>query len=83
MKQKDLVLILVVVFFSGILSLVVSRMIIASPDNLQQEVEIVQPITAKFENPDDRFFNRQSYDPTQLITIGQDQNSNPFSANSN
>lgn len=80
MKQKDLALILVVVFMSAVLSLVVSKFIIASPESRSQEVEVVQPISADFEEPDKRFFNNNAFDPTQLITIGENQNPNPFSS---
>ena len=82
MKQKDLALIAVVVFMSGVLSLVLSRLVIASPENNSQQVEVVQEIKADFKIPDKRYFNKESVNPTQLITIGENQNPNPFSAGS-
>jgi hypothetical protein len=81
MKQKDLVLILVIVFISAIISLVVSNSIFASPKNRQQKVEVVQPITTDFQTPDQKYFNSQSFDPTKVITIGDNSNPNPFSGN--
>jgi hypothetical protein len=45
MKQKDMLLILVIIFISAIMSLVVSKAIFTSPKNRQQQVEIVHPIT--------------------------------------
>lgn len=80
MKQKDMALIAVIVFFSAIFSLLISNAIFGSPKNRQQQVEVVQPITAEFTKPDSRYFNDQSFDPTQLITIGQNANPNPFSS---
>lgn len=80
MKQKDIALIIVVVFISAIISLFVSKAIFAPPKNRQQEVEVVQPITADFPKPDSKYFNSQAFDPTQLITIGQNANPDPFSS---
>lgn len=78
MKQKDIALIIVIVFFSAVISFFVSRFIFASPKNRQQEVEVVQSITADFPAPDTHYFNASSIDPTQLIQIGNNNNPNPF-----
>jgi hypothetical protein len=75
MKQKDIALILVVVFISAVASFVVSNMIFASPSNRQQQVEVV-------DSPDVRYFNNNSIDPTQLIQIGNNNNTNPFNGSS-
>jgi hypothetical protein len=80
MKQRDIALIVVIVFVSAIVSLFVSKLIFATPKNRQQQVEIVQPITADFPQPDTSYFNSNSFDPTQLINVGQNQNTNPFSS---
>jgi hypothetical protein len=82
MKQKDAVLIIVIVFLSAVISFVVSRLIFASPANRQQQVDVVQSISTDFPNPDSRYFNSSSIDPTQLIQIGNTTNSNPFNGNS-
>lgn len=81
MKQKDIALIVVIVFISAIVSLFVSKLIFTSPKNRQQAVEVVQPITADFPHPDSRYFNSNAFDPTKLITIGQNANPDPFSGN--
>ena len=78
MKQKDIGLIIVIVFVSAVLSFFVSKAIFAAPKNRQQQVEVVQPITADFPPPDSRYFNPTAFDPTQLITVGQNANLNPF-----
>ena len=80
MKQKDIALIIVIVFVSAVVSLFASKAIFSSPKNRQQEVEIVQPITADFPQPDSSYFNSGAIDPTQLIKVGQNSNTNPFSA---
>lgn len=82
MKQKDIALIIVIVFISAVVSLVVSNMIFASPKNRQQQVEMVQPITADFPPADKNYFNKDAFDPTKPITIQQNQNSDPFSGTS-
>ena len=80
MKQKDIALIVVIVFISAIISLLLSNAIFVSPKNRQQQVEVVQPITSDFPKPDGQFFNNQANDPTKLITIGQNANTDPFSS---
>jgi hypothetical protein len=80
MKQKDVALIIIIVFISAVISLFLSKAIFAPPKNRQQEVEVVQPITTDFPKPDSHYFNDQAYDPTQSITIGQNANPNPFSS---
>jgi hypothetical protein len=78
MKQKDIALIAVVVIVSGTLSLLLSNLVIASPKNRKQQVEVVEPITADFPKPVSKYFNSQSIDPTQLIKIGDNSNPQPF-----
>ncbi len=78
MKQKDIVLIIVVVFISGIVSLFLSGKLISSPQNRQEKVEVVAPISAELPSPDKRYFNANSIDPTQIIRIGENNNTQPF-----
>jgi len=78
MKQKDLVLIIVIVFVSGVLSFFVSQFFFASPKNRQQKVEVVDAITSDFPTPDSKYFNKDAVNPTQLIQIGDSNNPNPF-----
>lgn len=80
MKQKDIALIIIVVFFSAVLSLVLSNMLFSSPAKRHQEVEVVQPISADFPNPDEHYFNKDAFDPTKTITIGQSANQDPFNS---
>ena len=78
MKNKDIALIIVIGFISAVISFLVSGMLFAPPSNRQQQVEVVQPISASLEQPDSRFFNKDAYDPTQQITISQNANNDPF-----
>ena len=78
MKQKDLILIIVVVFFSGVISFVVSRIFITGGANRNLTAETVQPITSDFQSPDKSVFNDKAINPTQLIQIGDNKNKQPF-----
>jgi len=78
MKQKDIAVILMVAGISAIISLTASKVLIKVPDVKTQKVEVVEPITAEFVQPDKRYFNENSVNPTQLITIGDNNNTQPF-----
>jgi uncharacterized membrane protein len=82
MKKQDLALIVVVVVISVALALFISKATVASPQKRQQQVEVVQPISASMAKPDSRYFNNQAIDPTKLITIGTNANPDPFSGSS-
>jgi uncharacterized membrane protein YgaE (UPF0421/DUF939 family) len=81
MKQKDVALIIVTIFIGAVVSFIVSNMIFSTPANRQQQAEVVEAITPDFATPDSRYFNSKSIDPTQLIQIGNNNNSNPFNGN--
>ena len=83
MKQKDIALIVVIVIISGSISFFVSKWLFSVPAGRQTKVEIVTPITTEFNQPDSRYFNSDSIDPTQNITIGGSQNQAPFNDTSN
>lgn len=78
MKQKDIALIIIVVFISVVVSIFVSKAVFAPPKNRQQKVEVVNAIDDTFPQPDSRYFNNQAVDPTKLIKIGDNTNPNPF-----
>lgn len=78
MKQKDIALIIVIVFISGIASFFISGALFASSSSRQQKVEKVEAITADFPTPSKKYFNSESIDPTQLIQIGNSTNPDPF-----
>ncbi len=78
MKQKDIILIIVVVFVSGVLSFFVSNMLFTSPENRNTQVEVVEPIASDLPPIDQKYFNANSINPTQLIQIGNQDNPQPF-----
>lgn len=79
MKQKDIALIIIVIFVSVLISYFISGKIIVPPKNRQQEVEVTQAISDQFNLPDKKYFNNSSINPTQIIIIGDNSNPDPFS----
>jgi ABC-type cobalt transport system substrate-binding protein len=77
MKHKDVALILVIAIVSGIFALVVSQLLFGGAKH-KQSAEVVDSINANFLPPDTTYFNAKSVDPTQLITIGNSTNTDPF-----
>jgi hypothetical protein len=78
MKRKDLTLIAVIAVVAGIFSLIISNLLISSPKNRQQKVEVVDAITQQFNEPDKRYFNGTAGNPTALIRINDNANPAPF-----
>ncbi len=78
MRQKDVALIIIIVFISGIASFFVSNALFASSSSRQQQVEVVEAISSNFNAPSAKYFNNQSINPTVLIQIGNNSNPNLF-----
>ena len=78
MKQKDILLIGVIVVVSAIFSLIISNLIFSTPADRQQSVEVVGPISSTFTTPSTAYFNSSSIDPTQTISVGINSNTSPF-----
>jgi len=76
-KQKDIALIIVIVFVSGVLSFFISNKFISSPKHDLKAAK-VDPITADFNEPSNRYFNDKSINPTQLIRVDNNANQSPF-----
>jgi hypothetical protein len=77
MKEKDIALIIVIVFVSGLLSFFISNKFISPPKHDLKAAK-VEAITSEFKEPDTKYFNDQSVNPTQLIKINNNSNDNPF-----
>ncbi len=78
MKQKDLAIIIAVAGFSTIVAFVIANLLITSPKNRQTSVPVVDTISSNFSKPDSRYFNSSSIDPSQTVTIGDNNNAQPF-----
>lgn len=77
MKQKDLALVAVVAVISIVVASIVSNVVIGS-DGGRQQAEVVDVISATFDQPNKDYFNNESIDPTQIIRIGDNSNQAPF-----
>jgi hypothetical protein len=84
MKQKDIALFVVVAIVSGVLSVLLSGILITPKKDKVQKAEIVDPISAEFNTPpqDSKYFNKDSVNPTKLIQIGDNTNQVPFNGSS-
>lgn len=80
MKRKDVVTLVFIICFSAIISLFLSNLLISSPKNRQQKVEIVEKISAELSQPSTKYFSNNALNPTQVIRIGTDQNEKPFNS---
>lgn len=83
MKQKDLIVVVCVAIFAAVLSFVVSNALFGSPKKNPIKVPVVEKITSSFpdiKNDKDYkpFYNSQALNPTQLIQIGNNNNTAPF-----
>lgn len=77
MKQKDIVIIIVIVFIAGLASFFVSKKIFISEKDAKQEVKKVENISTQFETPDKAYYSDKSINPTQIINIGGGQQQPP------
>lgn len=78
MKLRDLPIILIIAFISGVFSFVISGLLFGGDDSENLTAPVVRPITADFPQLDTRYFNEQSLNPTRTITIGESTNEQPF-----
>jgi hypothetical protein len=82
MKQKDIMTLAFIAIVAGLISLLISNAMFGAGQK-PSKVPIVQPLSADF--PDVKndpnykvIFYNGALDPTQLIQIGNTQNSTPF-----
>lgn len=78
MKQKDIALIIAVIFFSAIVSVIVTQTFFVPKKAKQLTAETVDPISSEFKDPDKAVFNKDALNPTQLIQIGDNGTVKPF-----
>lgn len=77
MKKNDFMVMIAVAVFAAIFSLVLSTLVFpkSSKQLKAQKIDVVQ---SAFQNPDKKYFNPNSINPTQLIQIGDSPNNKPF-----
>ena len=75
MKKRDIGVIIAVALIAGLVSLIISKFIFSANKNYNLKTPKIEPISAEFTVPSDRYFNNDSINPTVDIQIGN--NSNP------
>ncbi len=78
MKQSDVALLIIIVFFSVLVTSLVGNKVLQPPKDRKAKVEVVEKISADFPQPDPTVFNDQALNPTREITIGNDANQQPI-----
>jgi len=81
MKRNDLALIVLIVSISMVAAYFLGKAVIGEPKKQQQQVEVVDPITADVTQPDAAIFNKDAINPTVPIQIGNSSNQQPFTGN--
>ncbi|MFO0881876.1 MAG: hypothetical protein U0491_00295 [Candidatus Saccharimonadales bacterium] len=81
MKQKDIVLILVVAFVSGVLSFVLANLLFGGEKSYNLKAPTIDAISADFKQPNTTYFNSNALNPTKNIVIGDSTNNQPFKSN--
>ena len=77
MKQQDIGIVIIIVFFAAIFSYVLSNKYI-TPSSKKLNAQVVKPITPDFTLPDSKVFNPDAINPTGLIEIAPNANNQPF-----
>ncbi len=78
MKKNDLFVILAVAIFAGIFSMVASNLIFTPKSVKILKAYKIDEISSEFKQPDKRYFNSESVNPTKNIQIGDGNNDKPF-----
>lgn len=79
MKPKDRNTIIVVALISAFVAFFLARLVVGSPADRKEKVEVVPIISDEFKRPNnDWVFNENAVNPTQLIKIGESNNQKPF-----
>ncbi len=77
MKQQDIAILVGIVGFAAIVSYFVSTSFI-TPSDKKEQAEVVGAIGSEFVVPDSKNFNADSINPTKLIRIAPNENTQPF-----
>lgn len=78
MKQNDIMLLIGAVVVGLITSIIASKYIFSTPSKLSQSVDVVPVISTNFTPPSPQHFNSSAVDPTTIININQNSNTNVF-----
>jgi len=79
MKRDDIILIVGTMILSAILAILVTSQLAPNTASTHRQVVNVSTINTVFKPPSSQYLNSSSIDPTLLVTIGSNSNSQPFS----
>lgn len=77
MKQKDIAMVAVVAIVAAATSYFIANKLFVTPKIRNQQYQIVDPLSSRFDPPDSRFFNENSINPTRDTTL-ENTNQTPF-----
>jgi flagellar basal body-associated protein FliL len=78
MKQKDILLIVVIAIVAGAFSFIVANFFFGGEKAYKLTAPTIEPISQQFDLPDQAVFNNKAINPTKNVTIGDSTNSTPF-----
>jgi len=78
MKQKDIIIIVIASFVAAVVSFAVANLFFGGAKAYRLKAPTVDPISTQFTTPNDKYFNKDSINPTKDITIGDGSNTKPF-----
>lgn len=70
MKQKDIALIIIMVFIGGVAAFLISQWLFSSPQSRKQTAEVVDLINPVLPKPSTKYFNSNSVNPAVHIPVG-------------
>ena len=62
-------MIVVIGAVSAVFAILITNFTIGGSQERKQEVEVVEQISSEFKEPDNRYFNDEAINPTQIIRI--------------
>lgn len=81
MKKNDILIIVAVAIFAGVFSYILAGFVFGGEQKYDLKAPEVQPISAEFKQPSEKFFNSDSLDITKDITVTNNDNTDPFKSN--
>lgn len=78
MKRNDILIVVVVGIVTGVISILLANVLFGGGKRYTLTAPAVEPISADFPKPDERYFNSYALNPTKNITIGDSNNKDPF-----
>lgn len=77
-KSKDMTVLVILVGLSALLSFFLSNLLFSNKKSLVSKVEVVAPVTSKFDYLDRPYFAGNPLNPTKNITVSENNNQKPL-----